>query len=138
MRVIGLDIGSKTIGVAISDHLGLAAHGVSVIRRKGGQADLDALGKIVLELEVERIVYGLPLQSDGSEGDSARRARIFAEQASAFLGLPIEAQDESHSTVIATAALIQGGVSRKKRKGVVDQVAAVVILQNWLNDQDKG
>jgi len=132
MRVLALDIGTKTIGLAVTDPLGITAQGVGVIRRKGGMADLEALARFVRELEVERLVYGMPWQADGGEGASARRARIFAEKAGAHLGLPIEAQDESHSTVEAEEALIEGGMSRKKRKKVIDQVAAVVILRRWL------
>ncbi|MDF1563708.1 MAG: Holliday junction resolvase RuvX [Deltaproteobacteria bacterium] len=132
MRALGLDIGEKTIGVAVTDELGITAHGVTVIRRKGGLHDLEALARVARETGADRLVYGYPLQEDGQEGPSARRARIFAEKAGAHLGLPIEPHDESHSTVAAEAALLEADVSRKKRKQVIDQVAAVVILRDWL------
>ena len=137
MRALGLDIGEKTIGVAVTDDLGITAHGLGVIRRKGGLHDLEALARFAREVEADRLVYGWPLQEDGEEGKSARRSRIFAEKAGAHLGLPIEPHDESHSTVEAERALIEGGVSRKKRKKVIDQVAAVVILRDWLASRNE-
>ena len=136
MRVLGLDIGSKTIGVAVTDPLGLTAQGVGVIRRKGGQADLDRIGEYVRRYQVERVVYGLPTHLDGRDSQSARRARSLAARIEEAFGLPTEPYDEALSTREAEAVLIAGGVSRKKRKAVVDKVAAQIILQGWLEARE--
>ncbi|RMG21017.1 MAG: Holliday junction resolvase RuvX [Deltaproteobacteria bacterium] len=133
MRVLGLDIGSKTIGVAVTDPLGISAQGVGVIRRQGGQHDLDRVAEYAARFEVERIVYGLPTHLDGRESQSSRRARTFAEKLEAHLRLPVEPYDEAFTTREAEAVLIAGGVSRKRRKALVDKVAAQRILQGWLD-----
>jgi len=135
MRVLGLDIGSKTIGVAVSDELGISAQGVGVIQRHGGQRDIDAVAELVRRFDVERLVYGLPLDDRGAETESSRRAVQLAERLSAALSLEAEGVDESYTSREAEALLIAGGVSRKKRKGVIDKLAAQLILQSWLDRQ---
>lgn len=133
MRVLCLDIGEKTIGVAVSDGLGITAQGVTVIRRVGGEPDFEAVAKIAREYEAERIVYGLPINMDGTEGESAHKVRSLAGRIGAHTGLQMEPMDERLTTVTAQRVLIEGGVSRKKRKLVIDKVAAQVILQAWLD-----
>jgi putative Holliday junction resolvase len=136
-RVVGIDLGSRRIGVAVSDGLGLTAQPRTTIARHGGLRDLVAIALVVREVGAERVVLGLPLDCDGNESDAARRARAFAERLAAHLTLPVELIDESFSTVEAEEVLLAADVSRKRRKEVVDKLAAAVILQRWL-DQRRG
>ncbi|MBF5044700.1 Holliday junction resolvase RuvX [Aggregicoccus sp. 17bor-14] len=133
MRTFGLDVGTKTIGVAVSDGLGLTAQGVTTVRRTNLKADLTALKALVQEHEAERFVVGLPLNMDGSEGPRAEASRKFADQLTAATGLPVEFWDERLSTVAATRTLLEADVSRAKRREVIDQMAAQFILQGWLD-----
>ncbi len=134
MRVLGLDVGSVTVGVAISDPLGLFAQPIETLRRVGRKKDVEALVAIVQEREVGRIVVGLPLRTDGSEGDSAAEVRRMAEALEASLPkIPIVLQDERFTTAEAERSLIHARVRRKKRKAVIDQAAAVLILQSHLD-----
>ena len=133
MRTMGLDLGTKTIGVAISDGLGLTAQGVTTVRRTSLKADLAALATLAREHEVSRVVLGLPLNMDGSEGPRAEASRKFAETLGTHLGVPVELWDERLSTVAATRTLLEADVSRARRREVIDQVAAQFILQGWLD-----
>jgi putative Holliday junction resolvase len=132
MRVAALDVGEARIGVAVSDELGITAQGIGVVRRVGGRRDLEALGELLAPYAPERLVVGLPLSMNGSEGPQAVKVRAFAERAAAHLGLPLEFQDERLTTVAAERALLEADVSRRRRKDVVDKVAASLILQGWL------
>ena len=134
MRLLGLDVGTKTIGVAVSDLLGLTAQGITTIRRKSLEYDLTELEKIVKEYGAEGFVIGLPLNMNGTEGESAERARFLGDTLIERFGLPIFYQDERLSTVSATRALLAGDVSRKGRKQVVDKLAAVFILQAYMEN----
>jgi putative Holliday junction resolvase len=136
-RVVGIDLGSRRIGVAVSDGLGLTAQPRSTITRHGGLRDLVAIAQVVREVGADRVVVGLPLDCEGNESDAARRARAFADKLTAHLALPVELIDESFSTVEAEEVLLAADVSRKRRKEVVDKMAAAVILQRWL-DQRRG
>jgi putative Holliday junction resolvase len=133
MRTFGLDVGTKTIGVAVSDALGLTAQSVTTIRRTSLKADLAALGELAREHEVTRVVIGLPLNMDGSEGPRAEASRKFAEAVTATLGLEAEFWDERLSTVAAQRTLLEADLSRAKRKQVIDQAAAQFILQGWMD-----
>lgn len=133
MRTLGLDVGTKTIGVAVSDGLGLTAQTVTTIRRTSLKADLAALGELVREHEAERFVVGLPLNMDGSEGPRAEATRKFVETLTQALGLPVELWDERLSTVAAQRTLLEADLSRAKRRQVIDQMAAQFILQGWLD-----
>jgi putative Holliday junction resolvase len=132
-RVVGIDLGSRRIGVAVSDGLGLTAQPHATLARHGGLRDLEAIGAVVRALGADRLVLGLPVDPERGEGDAARRARAFAEKLQAHLGLPVELVDESFSTVEAEAVLLEADVSRARRKQVVDKLAAAVILQRWLD-----
>jgi putative Holliday junction resolvase len=132
-RVLGIDLGSRRIGVAVSDGLGLTAQPRTTIARHGGVRDLDAIGAAAKEAGADRIVLGLPVDPEGQEGPAAQRARVFADKLQAALGLPVELIDESFSTVEAEEVLLLADVSRAKRKQVVDKMAAAVILQRWLD-----
>jgi putative pre-16S rRNA nuclease len=133
MRTLGLDFGTKTIGVAASDALGLTAQTVTTIRRTNLKADLAALKELVREYEVERFVVGLPLNMDGTEGPRAESTRKFVDALTQALGLPVELWDERLSTVAAQRTLLEADLSRAKRREVIDQMAAQFILQGWLD-----
>ncbi|NVJ07909.1 Holliday junction resolvase RuvX [Myxococcus sp. AM001] len=133
MRTMGLDLGTKTIGVAVSDGLGLTAQGVTTVRRTSLKADLAALATVVSEHEVTHVVLGLPLNMDGSEGPRAEASRKFADTLTQSLGVTVELWDERLSTVAATRTLLEADVSRARRREVIDQVAAQFILQGWLD-----
>lgn len=132
-RILGIDLGSRRIGVAVSDGLGLTAQPRTTLARHGGARDIAAIGAALKDCDADRIVLGLPLDPEGREGDAARRARDFAAKLVAGLNVPVELIDESFSTVEAEAVLLAADVSRARRKQVVDKLAAAVILQRWLD-----
>jgi putative holliday junction resolvase len=131
-RWMGLDVGDKTIGVAISDELGFTAQGITTVMRQSWATDLAALRELAVEHSVSGLVVGLPLNMDGSEGPRAAKSRTFAERASVALSLPAELWDERLSTAEVQRLLVSADVSRAKRKQVVDKLAAQVILQGYL------
>lgn len=135
MRMLGLDVGTKTIGVAVSDALGLTAQTVTTVRRTQLKADLAALARLVEEYEAQGFVVGLPLNMDGSEGPRAEATRKFVEALTQALGLTVELWDERLSTVAAQRTLLEADLSRAKRREVIDQLAAQFILQGWLDAQ---
>jgi len=130
-RVLALDHGSTRVGVAVSDSLGLTAHPHSVIAAGAGL--IEQIGTLVADLAVERIVVGLPVGLDGSEGAAAQEARRFAEEVRAATGLPTDLVDERYSTVIAERAMIEAGARRDRRRRSRDSVAAAVFLQSYLD-----
>lgn len=137
-RSMALDVGRKTIGVAVSDPLGIFAQPVETIRREGTKKDLARVAEIVAERSVETIVIGLPIRTDGTEGPSAALARGIAEAIPGVIeNVEVRLQDERFTTSQAERALIQGGVRRKKRKEVIDQMAAVLILQSHLDSSPR-
>jgi putative holliday junction resolvase len=133
MRALGLDVGARTVGVAMSDPLGLTAQALTTLRRTGLRADLAELRRLAEAHGVTRAVVGLPLNMDGSEGPSAARSRAFGEALAAALDVPVDFWDERLTTVAAERALREGEVSARKRRQLVDQVAAALILQGWLD-----
>jgi len=133
MRLLGLDVGSKTIGVAVSDALGFTAQGLTTLHRKSLESDIMALAEYVNSYQVTGIVVGLPLNMNGTAGPSAQTAQELGEKLAKHLQLPVFYQDERLTTVAAQQVLIAGDVSRKKRKQVVDKLAAVLILQTYLD-----
>ena len=133
MRIMGLDIGERTIGVAVSDLLGWTAQGVTTIRRKSLAYDLEELKKIIKEYEVEQIVVGWPLNMNGTAGPSAERVTLLSAEIVKETGLEFIKWDERLSTVASTRTLLEGDVSRAKRKEVIDKMAAVFILQGYLD-----
>lgn len=138
VRVLGIDLGSRRIGIAATDGLGLTAQPRETLARHGGVRDIEAIAAVVRDVGADRIVLGLPLDPEGAEGPAARRARDFAGKLAAALHLPVELVDESFSTVEAEAVLLAADVSRARRKQVVDKLAAAVILQRWLDQQAPG
>ena len=134
MRALGLDIGDKTIGVAASDLLGLTAQGVETIRRTSTKEDIKRLRELVGQYEATKFVIGLPKNMDGTEGERCDIVKKFAAKICA--AMPEVEQvfwDERLSTVAASRSLIAADVSRRKRKQVIDKMAAVYILQGWLD-----
>lgn len=132
--ILGLDIGDARTGVAISDELGVAAHPLCTIQRKSRKAVLAELRELVVAHNVERIVVGLPLQLDGETGTQAKKVKQFAERLAQQVNLPIVFWDESFTTVEAAQILRGTKKRRKKRKQVIDQVAAVLILEGYLEE----
>ena len=132
--ILGLDIGDVRTGVAISDELGIAAHPLRTIRRRSRKAVLAELQELVTAHNVERIVVGLPLQLDGETGTQAKKVKQFAEKLKQQVNLPIVFWDESFTTVEAAQILRGSKKRRKKRKQVIDQVAAVLILEGYLEE----
>jgi len=133
MRVLGIDIGARRIGVAISDELGFTAQPLPTIDRKQVRSGVKAVAAIVAEHGAERVVYGLPLNMNGSEGPAAVNAREFAAALAELVDVPLIPCDERLTTVEAEQVLRETGVSRKKRRSKVDQIAAQIILQGWLD-----
>ena len=134
-RIMGLDIGDKTIGVAVSDLMGLTAQGVKTVKRVGKKKDIEALKEIIKERQVNKIVSGLPKNMNGTLGPQGEKVIKFCELLEEETGIKIEYWDERLSTVAAEKNLIQGNVRRENRKGVIDMVAAVIILQGYLDRQ---
>lgn len=133
MRTLALDVGDRSIGLAVSDELGLTAQAFLTLTRRGLRADLAALGRIVEERQVGEVVVGLPLQLDGRVGPQAEKVRGLAGALRATLSVPVHLWDERLTTQAAERALLEGGVRRARRKQVVDQVAAALILQGYLD-----
>lgn len=133
MRIIGLDVGTKTIGVAVSDIMGWTAQGVTTVKRSDPDSDVAAIKKYIDEFEAGQVMIGLPLNMNGSAGPSVDMVRLFGEQLAAGTTVPIVYRDERLSTMAAERYLLEGDVSRKKRKKVIDKMAAVFVLQGYLD-----
>ncbi len=135
MRVLGLDVGSKTIGVAVSDELGIAAHPREVIVRRGTRPDVERVVALVKENEAVLVVVGLPLALDGTLGTRGKRVTMFAEELQKSLTISVESWDERFSTAGAQRVLLDANLSRERRKQVIDKQAAAYILQGWLDEK---
>ncbi|MFW6386485.1 MAG: Holliday junction resolvase RuvX [Bacillota bacterium] len=138
MRIMALDYGSKRIGVAVSDSLGMTAQGKGVITRSDLREDLKEIANYISEFDVEKIIVGMPRNMDGSHGSRAEKTQQFINFLRNNLELPVETWDERLSSAEAERVLISGDVSRAKRKKVIDQVAAAIILQGYLDSKDRG
>ena len=133
MRIMALDVGSRTIGIACSDALLMTAQGIETIRRTSLENDFNRLRELISEYEVHELVVGMPKNMNGTKGERAEKTEEFVEKMKAVIDLPVTFWDERLSTVMAERQLIAADVSRKKRKGVIDKMAAVVILQGYLD-----
>lgn len=134
MRILGLDVGTKTIGVAVSDEMGWTAQGIETIPRKPADfSDFERLGELISAYQVERLIVGFPKNMNGSIGPRAQACKAFAEETEKRFSLPVHLWDERLTTVAAEKVLISADVSRKKRKKVVDKMAAGMILQGYLD-----
>lgn len=137
-RCMGLDIGNKTIGVAVSDMLKITAQGLTTIKRESLEKDFEALLKIIKDYNVDTVVSGMPKNMNGTIGPQGEIVKTFMEKFSRKIDLEkikIEFWDERLTTVAAQRCLIEADVSRKKRKQVVDKLAAVLILQGYLDSK---
>lgn len=135
-RIVALDVGDATVGVAATDELGIAAHPVTTLSRgRGVKADLRAVEALLEELGASLVVVGMPLGREGEEGPQAAKVRDFVERLSRRISVPVRAWDESFSTSKAEERLLSADVSRAKRRKVIDQAAAVVILESYLESE---
>ena len=135
MRILALDVGTKTIGVAVSDELGITANGVKTLKRITAKGDIQELKELVVEFKPAKILIGLPYNSDGSVSKRGEQILKFSKQIENSLSIPIVYWDESFSTVNAEKYLLEANLSRKKRKKVIDKMAAVYILKEYLDSQ---
>ena len=140
MRIMGLDLGSKTVGVAISDPMLITAQGIEIIRRKDENKLRQTLARIealIVEYEVEEIVLGLPKNMNGTLGERAQASLAFQEKLERRTGLPVVMWDERLTTVAADRAMMEAGIRREDRRDHVDKIAACFILQGYLDSQQK-
>ena len=133
MRHLGLDVGDKLIGVALSDETATLATGLETIRRVGPKKDLRFVADLVREHDAEEVVVGLPRKLDGSLGPQAQKVVAFMEALRPRVKVPVVPWDERFTSVMANQALIEGERSRKERRALVDKVSAILILQNYLD-----
>ena len=131
---LGIDLGEKRIGIALSDSLKIAAQPHSTIQRTSRKADFAQFSKIAAEHNVGRLVIGLPVQMNGEEGSMAKWARDYGAALGKALDLPVVFQDESLTSEMAAGAMAEAGYSRKKMKGKLDAVAAALILQSYMDE----
>lgn len=132
MRVLGLDLGRRRIGLALSDPKGVIALPAGALQRRDLASDLESLRALVVEREVERIVVGLPIHMNGSRGSEAQAAQSFARALAETTGLPVDTLDERWTTVEAQRALRAAGVKARRQRQVVDSVAATILLRTYL------
>lgn len=138
MRYLGLDVGTRTIGIAASDALGMIANGVETIHRTSLERDFARLGELIKEYEASVLVVGYPKNMNGSIGERAQNCAALAEQLrEKFVNVEVVLWDERLTTVAAHRVLIEADMSRNKRKKVVDTVAATIILQNYLDSKQR-
>lgn len=133
MRIMGLDLGTKNIGVALSDESGVLAQGKEVVRRTSDDAAMARIKEIAREFKVKEIVVGLPVKMDGTMGERAEDSKTFAEMLKKRAKLPVKLWDERLSTKEAEDIMIKADVTRAKRKKAIDKLAAQIILQNYLD-----
>ncbi|MGP1569308.1 MAG: Holliday junction resolvase RuvX [Eubacteriales bacterium] len=139
MRILGLDVGDKTIGVAVSDPLLISAHGITTIQRIGIRKDAGKVIDYIKEYDCEKVVIGLPLKLDGTESPQTLKVIEFAKMLSnklrsiAMQDVQIDFADERYTTAMAEKVLIEADLSRKRRKEIIDKQAAVLILQSYLS-----
>lgn len=132
-RILAMDVGDKTIGLAISDPLGITAQGLKTIKRTNLQEDLEEIREVLNNYDVDHVVLGLPINMNGTIGPQGDKVKEFAKNLERKLGLKVKFEDERLTTVSAERILIEADMSRKKRKEVIDTVAATYILQTYLD-----
>lgn len=138
MRIMGLDVGSKTVGVSISDAFGWTAQGLKTIQinEDKGEYGFEEIGMLIAENEVSKVVVGLPKNMNGTIGPRGEASQFFADELNKRFGVPVVLWDERLTTVAAERVLLEADVSRKKRKKVIDKMAASMILQGYLDSQN--
>lgn len=132
-RTLALDVGSKRIGVAVSDPLGITAQGLPTLQRQNKRRDLEALRRLLSDYQVREVVIGLPLRLSGAEGTQSEKMRRFAEELHAHFGVPVHLWDERWTSTQANRLLREAELSIRKRGQAVDRMAAVLILQSWMD-----
>ncbi len=132
VRIMGLDVGSRTIGVAITDELRITAQGLKTIRRKSKEEDFEEIIRIIDQFKIGKIVVGLPKNMNGTLGKQAERVLQWIKTIKGKVDLPIVTWDERFSTVEASRVLLEADLSRRKRKKAIDKLAAVIILQGYI------
>ena len=137
MRILGLDYGSKRIGVAVCDELGMTAQGLATITRKNRRHDLEEIAGFIKTYNVEEIVIGYPIKLDGTEGIQCEKVGKFASLLESAFSLPVIKWDETLSTKEAEEILIRANIARNKRRNIVDKLAASLILQAYLDAQER-
>ena len=138
MRIMGLDVGTKRIGVALSDELFITAQGFATIERKTIESDLEEIKRAAKENSVEEIVVGLPISMNGSYSAQTKEVVKFTEDLSKSTDIPVVTWDERLTTVQAERTLLEADISRSKRRGAVDKLAAQLILQSYLDSRKRG
>jgi len=136
-RVLGLDVGQRRIGVAVSDPLGITAQGLETLQRKNKKHDLGWLRRVIREYEVGEIVVGLPLRMSGAEGTQAEKIQAFAEDLRKHFKLPVHLWDERLTSAEANRLLRETDLSIEKRGKAVDRMAAILILQGWMEGRPR-
>lgn len=137
MRIMGLDVGERTIGVAVSDAMGWTAQGIETIRRQNPERDMTRLTELIDEYQITEIVVGLPRNMNGTIGPSGESCQAFAASLIEHTSLPVHLWDERLTTAAAERMLISADVSRSKRKKVIDKIAATFILQGYLDAKSR-
>ncbi len=137
MRILSLDVGKKKVGIAISDALGITAQPLDTLIRKAKKADLARIEKVIHDMNVSKIIVGLPLNMDGTEGTMAKEIYSFVKELEKEIKIPVELWDERLTTMEAERLLLEADLSRKKRKKLDDKIAAQLILQSYLDSLDK-
>jgi len=132
-RIMGLDIGDKTIGVAISDSMLITAQGLKTIKRKNSKVDIEEISNLVRQYNVSKIIVGLPKNMNNTIGPQGEKVLRFVDKLKNKVNVEISFQDERLTTVAAERILIEGNMRREKRKNVIDMVAATYILQTYLD-----
>ncbi len=138
MRIMGLDVGSKTVGIAISDELGWTAQGLKTIRinEEQGEYGFEEMENLIKEHDISKVVVGLPKNMNGTIGPRGEASQYYADELTKRFGIPAILWDERLTTVAAERVLLEADVSRKKRKKVIDKMAASMILQGYLDSQN--
>lgn len=134
-RILGLDVGSKTIGLAVSDPLGITAQGLPTIRRQNKRLDFEALERVIRDYEVAEVVVGYPLRMSGASGTQSEKMARFAEELRERFEIPVHLWDERLTSAEANRLLRDTEMSIQRRGKVVDKLAAVLILQSWMEAQ---
>ena len=134
-RILGLDVGARRIGIAVSDVLGITAQGLETLERRNKRHDFDHLGQVIEDYEVKEIVVGLPLRMSGTPGTQAEKMQAFADELRKRFALPVHLWDERLTSAEANRVLRETDLSIAKRGRAVDRMAAVLILQGWMENQ---
>ncbi len=134
-RILGLDVGSRRIGVAVSDPLGITAQGLETLHRRNKKYDFSFLHRVIRDYHVEEIVVGLPLRMSGAEGTQAEKIQLFAEDLRKHFKLPVHLWDERLTSAEANRLLRETDLSIEKRGQAVDRMAAILILQSWMDSK---